>query len=138
MTLSYALFIATQRTPTEVLEILFETQRVESIAGTAIQYVRGRTFLAHGYFADDTLCDTLNQQYGVRATVQVPFFPDGVSNFQTALDELLKATVRYLNSTSDDLMLLSNKEDLVLQRYFGTVSYNRAHTFWTPARLLLI
>ncbi len=137
-TTNYSLHLKTDLSPYDVLETLFSTDSIEPIAGAGVLYTRGSVFLAHGRISEQKLCERFKQAFGVRPSVSVAFFPDGVSSFNTALTKLIEAVVHWLNQTEDDLLLVSNSDMLVLKRENNLLTLNRSHSFWTPPRLTLI
>ena len=134
-TLSYSLHINTPRSAREVLQICFQTEDIASIAGTDIQYTRGRVFLAHVRTTNLKTTEQFHAKFSVSPTVSILYFPDGVSSFQTALDELLDAALIWLRVQSDDAVLVANNTQLVLKRVGSKITLAQGQPFWTPERL---
>lgn len=137
MSVGYSLYIQTESKSREVLAMLFPDKAIEPIAGTDLLYTRGSVFLAHGRdcVPEDPQVQKMATSFGLLPTVNIPFFPDGVSNFQTALNHLLDATLKIISTTSDPLLLVANHRDLVLQRDAVGLRLAAQHAFWTAGRL---
>jgi hypothetical protein len=137
-TTTYSLHLTTSLSPYDVLDTLFSTEQIEPIAGAGVLYTRGSVFLAHGRISEPELCKRFKQAFGVRPTVSVSFFPNGVSSVNTAMTRLIEAVLCWLETTDDDLLLIAGQDTLVLKRENGVLTLNRNHSFWTPPRLTLI
>lgn len=137
-TASYSLHFNTALSTYEVLEALFHTDDIDAIAGAGVLYTRGKTFLAHARVTETTLAEKFTEDFGVRPTVSVNFFPDGVSSVNTAFDALVEAALLWMNANDDDFLLLANKDTLVLKYQRGKLTLNRSVEFWTPPRISLL
>lgn len=137
MSISYSLYLNTQADSRHTLASLFNLDNVAPIEGTDIFYARGSVFLAHGRDcrSDDPANQKIAESFGLLPTVSVAFFPDGVSNFQTALNLLLDAILAQIETSTDALLLLANKKELVLQRDATTMRVAEQHSFWSSGRL---
>ena len=137
-TTNYSLHLKTDLNPYDVLETLFSTDSIEPIAGAGYCTHAAVSFWHTGASVNKNCGERFKQAFGVRPSVSVAFFPDGVSSFNTALTKLIEAVVHWLNQTEDDLLLVSNSDMLVLKRENNLLTLNRSHSFWTPPRLTLI
>lgn len=134
MSISYSLHIRTHQSPADVLARLFEISDVETVPNSDVQYVRGSVFLAHGKPTESQTQTRYQEQFGVTPTVSILFFPDGVSDHDTALDLLAQATSKWLNTTEDDVLLLANNKLEVLKRQFENLTIGKEEIFWTTDR----
>lgn len=134
MSVSYSLHLVTEQSVDAVLSGLFEIPKVESVPNSTVQFVRGVVFLAHGKSTDEKATNRFTEDFGIAATISILFFPDGVSDHETALDLLAIATARWINLTSDDLILVANNKTLVFKRAKTEVTRIDNSPFWTQKR----
>lgn len=138
MTESYTLYVATALPVQAVLELLFEPKSIAPLEGTTLLYARGLVYLAHGQPLPEKMQERLSPTLGFVPTVSVRYFPDGVSAVHTAFDMLVTALVRWLDETTDAIVLMAGKTTQVIKRLEDTVTVADKHPFWTPTRQALI
>jgi len=135
MSISYSLHIHTGQSLVEVLKKLFEIDKVETVPNSDVNYVRGIVFLAHGKSTGGKTQTRYQEQFGITPTISILFFPDGVSDHDTALNLLAQAINRWLINTEDDVLLLANNTTEIMKRQVGHIIISEDAVFWTPDRL---
>jgi hypothetical protein len=142
MALEYALYMETDLGPEQALLVLFEGDARIDKSGestkTDVFMTSGPGFQTYAFETSFERRSFLKDELGVDPSLTILFRVDKFQNREDQIRVILDATIRMLQQTHGNVILLANGEIVWLLRKSGKLILNRRTNLWTPNLMALV